>query len=87
MRYQELILAATFLNEFVDEKVPWVHVDLSSCQRKGGLGHVPSEINGFGEEKRVPGRHDGGSRLERLRGPVPRRGRVRSTSQSRPTTQ
>ncbi len=42
------ILAASFLNEFVDNKIPWVHVDLSACQRKGGLAHVPSEITGFG---------------------------------------
>jgi leucyl aminopeptidase len=42
------ILAATFLNEFVDKKIPWVHVDLSACKRKGGLAHVPSEITGFG---------------------------------------
>ena len=42
------ILAASFLNEFVDKKIPWVHVDLSACQRKGGLAHVPSEITGFG---------------------------------------
>jgi leucyl aminopeptidase len=42
------ILAGTFLNEFVDKKIPWVHVDLSACKRKGGLAHVPSEITGFG---------------------------------------
>ena len=42
------ILAGTFLNEFVDKKIPWVHVDLSACQRKGGLAHVPTEITGFG---------------------------------------
>ncbi len=42
------ILAATFLNEFVDQKIPWVHVDLSACKRKGGLAHIPSEITGFG---------------------------------------
>ena len=42
------ILAATFLNEFVDKKIPWVHVDLSACKRKGGLAHVPTEITGFG---------------------------------------
>ena len=42
------ILAASFLNEFVDEKIPWIHVDLSACSRKGGLGAVPSEITGFG---------------------------------------
>jgi leucyl aminopeptidase len=42
------ILAASFLNEFVDAKIPWVHVDLSATLRKGGLAHVPSEITGFG---------------------------------------
>ena len=42
------ILAGSFLNEFVDEKIPWVHVDLSACKRKGGLAHVPTEITGFG---------------------------------------
>jgi leucyl aminopeptidase len=42
------ILAATFLNEFVNKDIPWVHVDLSACQRKGGLAHVPTELNGFG---------------------------------------
>jgi len=42
------ILAGTFLNEFVDKNVPWVHVDLSACQRKGGLAHVPTELTGFG---------------------------------------
>lgn len=42
------ILAASFLNEFVDPAVPWVHVDLSSLNRKGGLAHVPTQITGFG---------------------------------------
>jgi len=42
------ILAASFLNEFVDRKIPWVHVDLSACMRKGGLAHVPTDISGFG---------------------------------------
>ncbi len=42
------ILAGTFLNEFVDDKIPWVHIDLSACRRKGGLAHVPSDITGFG---------------------------------------
>jgi leucyl aminopeptidase len=42
------ILAGTFLNEFVDKDIPWVHVDLSACKRKGGLAHVPTEITGFG---------------------------------------
>ncbi|NOX68775.1 MAG: leucyl aminopeptidase family protein [Gammaproteobacteria bacterium] len=42
------ILAASFLNEFVDAKIPWVHVDLSACKRKGGLAHIPTDITGFG---------------------------------------
>lgn len=42
------ILAASFLNEFVDADIPWVHVDLSATSRKGGLAHIPSEITGFG---------------------------------------
>ena len=42
------ILAASFLQEFVEQKIPWVHVDLSACMRKGGLGHVSTEITGFG---------------------------------------
>ena len=42
------ILAGTFLNEFVDKKIPWVHIDLSACKRNGGLAHVPTDITGFG---------------------------------------
>ena len=42
------ILAATFLNEFVEEDIPWVHIDLSSANSTGGLAHVPTKITGFG---------------------------------------
>jgi leucyl aminopeptidase len=42
------ILAARFLQRFVPSDIPWIHVDLSSGQHKGGLAHVPSEITGFG---------------------------------------
>jgi leucyl aminopeptidase len=42
------ILAARFLNRFVPAAVPWVHVDLSAGTHKGGLGHVPTDITGFG---------------------------------------
>jgi len=42
------IYAASFLGEFVDNKIPWVHVDLSACTHKGGLAHVPTDITGFG---------------------------------------
>ncbi|HEY6453093.1 MAG TPA: M17 family metallopeptidase [Steroidobacteraceae bacterium] len=41
------ILAARFLQRFVAD-VPWVHVDLSSATRRGGLAHVGTEITGFG---------------------------------------
>jgi leucyl aminopeptidase len=42
------ILAARFLNRFVGPKTPWVHVDLSSVSRKGGLAQMPSGVTGFG---------------------------------------
>ena len=42
------ILAASFLQKFVDADCDWVHVDLSACSNKGGLGAVPTEITGFG---------------------------------------
>ena len=42
------ILAARFLGRFVGKDVPWVHVDLSAAERKGGLAHVPTEFTGFG---------------------------------------
>ena len=42
------ILAAVFLNEFVENNVPWVHIDLSAGGRKGGLANIPTEITGFG---------------------------------------
>lgn len=42
------ILAARFLNRFVPAAIPWVHVDLSASNRKGGLAHVPTDFTGFG---------------------------------------
>jgi leucyl aminopeptidase len=42
------ILAARFLKRFVPDDIPWIHVDLSASQHKGGLAHIPSEITGFG---------------------------------------
>jgi len=42
------ILAARFLNRFVPEEIPWAHVDLSSSTRSGGLGHINTEVTGFG---------------------------------------
>ncbi len=42
------ILAACFLSKFINNNTPWIHVDLSACNHKGGLGAVGSDITGFG---------------------------------------
>jgi leucyl aminopeptidase len=42
------ILAARFLKRFIGDEHAWVHVDLSSAVRRGGLAHVGTEITGFG---------------------------------------
>ena len=42
------ILAASFLAEFVENDVPWVHIDLSAGDNDGGLGHIGSKFTGFG---------------------------------------
>jgi leucyl aminopeptidase len=42
------ILAARFLSRFVPQNVAWAHVDLSSATRSGGLGHISTEVTGFG---------------------------------------
>jgi len=42
------ILAASFLAEFVENDVPWVHIDLGAGDNAGGLGHIPSKFTGFG---------------------------------------
>lgn len=41
------ILAARFLMRFIED-APWLHVDLSASNCKGGLGAVTSDVNGFG---------------------------------------
>ena len=41
------ILAARFLGRFVDG-ADWIHLDLASARRKGGLAHVPTDVTGFG---------------------------------------
>jgi leucyl aminopeptidase len=46
--YGDHILAARFLNRFVPQKIPWIHIDLSAGQHKEGLAHIPTEITGFG---------------------------------------
>ena len=42
------ILAAKFLQRFVKENTPWIHVDLASSSNKDGLAHVPTDTTGFG---------------------------------------
>ena len=41
------IIAARFLQRFVAGR-PWVHLDLSAGNHKGGLAHIPTDISGFG---------------------------------------
>ena len=42
------ILAGSFLAEFIENDVPWVHMDLSASDNEGGLGHIPTKVTGFG---------------------------------------
>jgi leucyl aminopeptidase len=42
------ILAARFLNRFVPNTIAWLHLDLAAGTRHGGLGHIATEITGFG---------------------------------------
>jgi leucyl aminopeptidase len=42
------ILAARFLSRFVPQEIPWIHLDLASSNRTGGLAHVPTDFTGFG---------------------------------------
>ncbi|NOT64716.1 MAG: leucyl aminopeptidase family protein [Methylotenera sp.] len=42
------IHAARFLGKFIENDVAWLHTDLSSANRKGGLGAVQSDTTGFG---------------------------------------
>ncbi|WON74489.1 leucyl aminopeptidase family protein [Nitrosospira sp. Is2] len=41
------ILAARFLSRFVGD-TPWLHMDLSGSNNKGGLGAVSTDVTGFG---------------------------------------
>jgi leucyl aminopeptidase len=54
------ILAARFLSRFVPERVPWIHIDLAASNRSGGLGHVPTDITGFGVRYTVELLNSGG---------------------------
>lgn len=59
------ILAARFLQRFVPEQSTWLHVDLAAARRAGGLGHVTTDVTGFGVR----------FALEALRGSGLRRGK------------
>ncbi len=42
------IHAARFLSRFVPKGIPWLHLDLAAGTRAGGLGHIATDITGFG---------------------------------------
>lgn len=42
------VLATRFFGRFIENKVVWGHLDLSSYSHKDGLGTVSSNVNGFG---------------------------------------
>jgi leucyl aminopeptidase len=42
------IYAATFLSHFIGDSTPWIHLDLSAAENKGGLGLISSDTTGFG---------------------------------------
>ena len=42
------ILGARFLKRFVKNDCPWIHMDLSGDNHKGGLAHIPTDTTGFG---------------------------------------
>ena len=66
------ILAARFLRRFVGKGIPWLHFDLSSSRRKGGLAHVSTATTGFGVRYGV--RLLTGGNLENLLGKSPDNG-------------
>lgn len=42
------IEAAYFLKQFLQNDVPWVHIDLASAMRDDGLAHIPTKETGVG---------------------------------------
>ena len=62
------ILAARFLQRFVPEGTPWIHVDLASALRKDGLGHMPGGPTGFGVRYSLALLLDHAADLKRLAG-------------------
>jgi leucyl aminopeptidase len=42
------IEAAYFLNQFIENDVDWIHIDLAAFDCEGGLAHVADKFTGFG---------------------------------------
>jgi leucyl aminopeptidase len=62
------ILAARFLQRFVPEGTPWVHMDLASATRKDGLAQMPGGPTGFGLRYTVALLLDHADELKQLAG-------------------
>ncbi|MEQ1801260.1 MAG: leucyl aminopeptidase family protein [Gammaproteobacteria bacterium] len=62
------ILAARFLQRFVPDGTPWVHVDLAAALRKDGLGQMPGGATGFGVRYTLSLLLDHAGELKRLAG-------------------
>jgi leucyl aminopeptidase len=62
------ILAARFLQRFVPDGTPWVHMDLAAANRKDGLAQVPGGPTGFGLRYTVALLLDHADELKKLAG-------------------
>jgi leucyl aminopeptidase len=62
------ILAARFLQRFVPENTPWIHMDLAAALRKDGLAHMPGGPTGFGVRYSVALLLDHATELKQLAG-------------------
>jgi leucyl aminopeptidase len=62
------ILAARFLERFVPERTPWIHMDLAAALRKDGLAHMPGGPTGFGLRYSLALLLDHASELKQLAG-------------------
>ncbi len=47
-RSPDHIMAAYFLNLFVEKEIDWIHIDMSAADKEGGLAHVDTVFTGFG---------------------------------------
>ena len=62
------ILAARFLQRFVPEGTPWIHMDLAAVLRKDGLAHMPGGPTGFGVRYSIALLLDHAAELKQLTG-------------------